>query len=492
MSEVRAWLLCRLTFLKSIAAQIYYPPGFTESIFAQACVLARTMGLHQRHAMSDGVSPEEAQERFKVFRSLYLRDKSFSISRGSICWLPSFDCSLSSDLGQMPFPDSTCTARIQLARLQEDIYRLFHSAESQRQSSPKHKNALARIEQGLEQWTNEHDIFSSPCTGGRDADLQLEFLAARISAFRGSSDPIHIRRALNDARASCLLLLISSGKQDQSILQRSDTIPTSKSLAKSLGKTTSSRSNKGKNSTKESSSNTARENASESVPILFHSLLDTFSVPAFFLLVKNVLWPLSPNDDSQAEEDINLLQKACACYKELDIRVQANNHTRKVGRAFERLLEVVNLIKNPICFPRKHLDTARAPVAKPQPHQTRKVSSTDHRPSPTSPTFRPHPHTPCLLCPGIASRPKTSLIAPPRRPVRLPPPLLTPMETDFFSQHFQQQSMSPNSKKRPRLGEPEVSMNDYSGSRLLSDFLAASPMMAFEVPSQEDMAAAVF
>jgi hypothetical protein len=450
------------------------------------------MGLHQRHALSDGVSPEEAQERFKVFRSLYLRDKSFSISRGSICWLPSFDCSLSSELGQVDFTDSSCAARIQLAKLQEDIYRLFHSAESQRQSSAKHKSALARIEQDLERWTNEHDLFSSPCAGGRDADLQLEFLAARISAFRGSSEPSHIRRALNDARASCLLLLISSGKHDQSISQRTETIPNSKNPSKPVARTTSSRSNKRKSSNNDSS-NTARENEGELVPILFHSLLDTFSVPAFFLLVKNVLWPASGSDESQTEEDINLLQKACACYKELDSRVQANNHTRKVGRAFERLLEVINLIKNPAQLQISPLTTRPSSKA----HTPPNTQSLFGGPSglsdfPDLPASSAYPMPP-MSWDAFGTNPVSAMTTE-ASSVAASPGLLTPMETDFFSQHFDQQSvsLSPSSRKRLRLAEPDVSLDDYSGSRLLSGFLASSPMMAFDVASQDDMAATVF
>lgn len=476
---------------QSIAAQQFYPSGFAESIFAQACVLARTMGLHQTHVVSDGVGPEEAQERFKVFRSLYLRDKSFSISRGSICWLPSFDCSLSSELCQTTFADPNCVTRIQLAKLQEEIYRLFHSSESQRQSSVKHKSALSRIEQSLEHWSNEHDIFGSPSSSARDADLQLEFLAARISAFRGSSEPSHIRRALNDARASCLLLLISCGKHDQSMVDRPEILPLSRSPSRSLGKTLGRRSSKNKTSKEAPSSTIGKENTSEPVSLQFHSLLNTFSVPAFFLLVKNVMWPASPNDESQAEEDINLLRKACACYKELDTRTLANNHTRKIGRAFERLLEIVNLVKNP-----------EQPQA--SSHETHPSSKMHTPPSMqdffgesqgfsdftdlTAPSVYPMP---ALSWDNFSTKNTSTRTT----DTASTPDLLTPMETEFFSQHFPQplqQNPSPGSRKRPRVRESDISMDDYTGSKLLSDFLAASPMMSFDVEPQDEISAAVF
>jgi hypothetical protein len=130
------------------------------------------MGLNQTHATSDGVSPEDGQERFKVSRSLYLRDKSFSISRGSICWLPSFDCSPSPEVSHIASADPNWAARVGLASLQEEIYRFSHSAESQTQSLAKHKSTLSPIEQGLEYWATAHNVFSSSRTGAFNVDLR--------------------------------------------------------------------------------------------------------------------------------------------------------------------------------------------------------------------------------------------------------------------------------------------------------------------------------
>ena len=468
------------SFGKSIAAQQYFPLGLTESIFAQACVLARTMGLHQTHAASDGVSPEEAQGRFKVFRSLYLRDKNLSISRGSLSWLPSFDCSLSSELGQIASTDSNGDARIQLAGLKEDIYRLFHSAESQRQSSAKHKSAFSRMEQSLERWANTHVIFGSSCTGARDIELQLEFLAARISAFRGRSQPSYIRQALNDARASCLLLLISYGKHDQSMIHRLETLLLLGSPSKYPAETASPRPSKGKTSNKDSSTDTARENTSEFVLLQFQ-ILDTFSVPGFFLLAKNLIWPVSANDESQADEDMNLLQKVCTCYKELDARIQANNHIRKVGRVFERLLEVVNLTK----------DSQQLPMPPPVTHQ-----GSDARTSPSTQDFFggsqglsdfadlpvPSAHSMPAISWDAFSAMNTSTRITGTATRGTSPGLPTRMESEYIDQRYDQLSQpsvpSPSSRKRPRLYELDMSMDDPESS-LLSEFLATSPMMSF-------------
>lgn len=192
--------------VQSIAAQMYYPLGFAEAIFAQACVLARTMGLHQVHSVAESVGAEETRERFKVSRSLFLRDKSSSISRGSICWLPSFDCSLSSEFSEVGLARSKSTAWIRLAGLEDDIYRSLHS---QRRTSAQYKGTLLHLEQDLEHWTSANEVFDSPYAGSRDVDLQLEFLAACICIQRTIPDPCHVRQALSDSRASRLLVVIS-------------------------------------------------------------------------------------------------------------------------------------------------------------------------------------------------------------------------------------------------------------------------------------------
>jgi hypothetical protein len=299
------------------------------------------MGLHQAHAASGGVSPEEAQERFKVFRSLYLLDKGFAISRGSICWLPSFDCSLSSELDQSP--ESNYTPRIQLARLQEEIYRLFHSAESQRQSSAKYKAALSRLEQNLQNWANTHDIFGSPSHGGGDTSLQLEFLAALITAFCGSPETSHIRRALNESRASCMLLLIANGKHDQAMVDRLDVLLLSKSPSRALHKPTTRR-RSGKQSPERS-----RPSISETAQPHVARLLDAFSLPAFFLLARNVLSPIISEHDASthSEGDLELLKLVCECFRTVDGRTHAKTYIYKVRLALERLLETIELVANP-------------------------------------------------------------------------------------------------------------------------------------------------
>ena len=56
-------------------------------------------------------------------------------------------------------------------------------------------------------------------------------------------------------------------------------------------------------------------------------------------------------EDTEEQEDINLLQMVCASYEELDANFQTNNYIRKVTRVFKRLVDVVYLIKNNIQIP---------------------------------------------------------------------------------------------------------------------------------------------
>jgi hypothetical protein len=464
-------------------------------------VLARTMGLHQVHASSGGVCPEEAQERLKVFGSLYLRDKSLSISRGSICWLPSFDCSLSAEIEQSGFANSNSAAQIQLARLQEETYRLLHSGELHGSSSAKRKKALSRVLRSLDHWANTNDIFSLVSKNGRDVSLQLEFLAARTSAFYGSPEPSHIRQALDDSRASCLLLLVSYGKYDQPMVERLESLLPSKSQKKRPSDPESNE------RYRDPSLSNAREGTSESLPPWFHSLLNMFPVPAFFLLAKSIMWPVSASDQSQTEEDMDLLQEVCACYKDINGKTQANSHANKVGRTFERLLGVINLIKN-----------SQAPEISPQ---TTHRSGEIHNSLSTQNLFGGPQDIPCLSDLSSASTypmshmfwrdpptKNTSATAKGGEAMVGPSGLRTPMESPYmeqateppqqsFSPHFQrqqqqQQTMSPPDRKRPRVSEPDFSVDNYADSRLLFDFLAANPMMSSDFMPQDDLTSSIF
>jgi hypothetical protein len=454
-------------------------------------VLAKTMGLYQTHAASGGVCQEEARERLKVFGSLYLRDKSLSISRGSICWIPSFDCSLSVGFAKRGSASSNNVARVQLARLQEEVYQSLHSEEPHGLSPAKGKKSLSHIRRSLERWANDNDIFSSVSKNARDVSLQLEFLATRTSALYGSPEPSHVRQALNDSRASCLLLLVSYGKYDGSMIERIEGLLLSKGQTKRPGKTTSPELN---NRSKDSSPNNAGEDTGESLPLWFYNLLDAFPAPAFFLLAKNIIWPV-PLSDQSPIEDLDLLQKVCTCYKDFNGEAQAKSYTSKVGRAFERLIRVIDLIKD------SQATTHQTYI----PLNTQKIFGEPQNSScfPNTSGASKYPMPPTFWgdfsAKSVSTTAKCSERTVSRTSLRtqMEPPYMAqttePPRQRPFSTHFQQeQTMSPHGRKRPRVSEPNLSTDSYPDSRLLFGFLAANPMMPSDFMSQGGLANSTF
>lgn len=465
---------------KCIASQQYYPTGLSESIFAQACMLARTMGLHQTHITPEGISAEEGEERLKVFISLYLQDKRFSISRGSLCWLPSFDCSLPSKPSQLAFADPNCFARIQLARLQEDIYQSFYSAESHTQFSTKNKSALSRIERRLKHWVHTNGVFSSSFATSHNVDLQLDFLAATIRAFRVSTDPGHVRQALDSARASCMLLLIAYGKHDQSILERLEALLLPESPSRIFSKAISPRPG---GSDKHTSSDTFRQNAGESITQRPYSLLDTSSIPGIFALIKSIVCATSADAESQAEEDLDLLQRVCAAFQEFDAGSQQNHGTVNIGRVLQGLLEVVSLIKRPanplmsVHGSNSSSNLHTSPSSEGSPDRAQSIP--DFSSMLASSPYQIH------SLPWNASSNKAT----PR--MGLSPNLISPLDAQYTTQtvepfrhqlsptHIQHQTMPPPSRKRPYENDRDLSMDNDTELSSLSDYFFLAPEMSF-------------
>ena len=209
------------------------------------------------------------------------------------------------------------------------------------------------------------------------------------------------------------------------------------------------------------------------------------------MLAKNVIRPSSRYDESKAEEDLNLLQRACACYKELDARTQANNHTRRVGRAFESLLEVVNLIKTSQQLPSPQGGMQQGYDARSTPG-TSNVFGEQHRssesrnlPSPPSSSMPP------ASWEGFSNK-NTSTTTPGGPNARASPGLITPIDSldpryqsydplrqDLIFPYIQQHIMRPPSSNPQQASEADVSMDYFADPRLLSDIMETNPSMSF-------------
>lgn len=318
-----------------MAAQQFDPHGWAELLFTHACMLARTMGLHHLHHLHSEAVTDETLERAKVLRSLYSRDKSLCTTRGCVSWLPSDGRNIASQLGAAVGPQAPFLERFRLATIQEDIHRLAN-AKSHRRPSPSSqvRATVQRIEQELDQYARTFRVFGAeisytPCR----ALIPLEFLATRILALQHGSGPRHAEQVRSDASASCLLLLMAHGDQDKKVTDAFNSLtchmsPTSLPLRDSLATDTST--------------------------IPFTSVLDAFSVPAFFVLLDAIL---QPTDVADPIADAELVRKVSACYTESTGRLQSNSYHRKVAWIFERLLTMIDASRQP----QQHLPESPTP-----------------------------------------------------------------------------------------------------------------------------------
>jgi hypothetical protein len=180
------------------------------------------MGLHQRQLFPHKTSSYETLERAKVVHSLYVRDKSLCITRGSVSWLPNPHCNIIPQLSAAVKCQAPYSNILQLAMIQEEIYRLMHSVSSRTRRPNKSQTAkvLRSIEHHLDQYARTYSIFGGEIFpfDSRRAILTLEFLSTRIFALEHGSEQRHVEQVHSDARASCILLLITHGVQDSQII----------------------------------------------------------------------------------------------------------------------------------------------------------------------------------------------------------------------------------------------------------------------------------
>jgi hypothetical protein len=268
-------------------------------------------------------SAEEQLERSKVLSSLYAHDKSLCITNGSVSWLPTNDGKLAVQLRAAIDRRDPYSGRIQLAMIQDQIYRLTNATcRRDSVSNSKSQAAVKRVERQLSEHTIAFGIFEYEVPYyPRHAMLVLEFLATRIIALQHSAEPEHATQVRRDARASCLLLLIAHGDQDHEAVEAYNTLVSSAATRKK----------------------SASSIVAEAIP--FGSFFDSFSVPAFFILLEDLLQPTDDQDAAQYNADLELLQKVSTCYNLRTGQMQSNSYHRKVSRVFEYLLVLLDTLK---------------------------------------------------------------------------------------------------------------------------------------------------
>ncbi|KAM3067378.1 hypothetical protein ACMFMG_005266 [Clarireedia jacksonii] len=356
--------------LLSVAAQQFDPPGWAEFIFTYACMLARSMALHHAQLFPPHNSSNETLERAKVLRSLYSRDKSLCMTRGSVSWLPSYDCEIIDQLTADIELQAPYLNQCQLAMIQEEVYRFAHNISKPRRSTgaglaakSKAKKTLQLIEQHMDQYMREFAVFEAPATYDScpsRAIATLEFLTTRIFALKHSNEPRHANQVRSDAKISCLLLLIAHGSQEPQVWAD----------FKSMIEDTASPS-------KVTEEPMPHANA---IPVPFASVLDAFSVPAFFILLSEIFQ--SKDETARSENDaLNLLKKVSACYSNSTERMQSNSYHRRLAWIFEQILMIIDLIQNP----QQHHSMTTPPQLFAAP--VAQMSSSSHMPPPQAIDF---------------------------------------------------------------------------------------------------------
>lgn len=332
----------RADISQSVAAQEFYCPRVSESLFMSACMLAKSIGLDQvGYRRPPEMSIEEHEERVKVFRSLYLRDKSLLICRGSICWLPTFDLDHTSSELDFFKTSMMYSARLELAFVQDDIYQSFRSAKSAAVNGTKRQLSYTRICQALDQWQRKYQLLLSTTTeittGCDKSSLHLEFLSTRISVLSMNSETSATSRAVADSRASCALIMLACGNAEPSLRQK---------VAHSFLI-------EGQNLNNDLSGMDSSNLFHDIFPKIsvqpaeLRSLASSLSAVAIFVLANNILYQ-EPANSQEAAEDLTLLQGLCAVYKDHYAKSPVDGHRLHIGHTLELLLDILRSLSKDI------------------------------------------------------------------------------------------------------------------------------------------------
>ncbi|KAK3303877.1 uncharacterized protein B0T15DRAFT_372104, partial [Chaetomium strumarium] len=205
--------------LVSLLSQQSYSETLGDALFAQACMLAKSMGLERAASgvLSSPLSPEEVEERRKVFRSLYIRDQCSSITRGTPTWLPNPHPEIPSvgtqEVSQSKWNEA---AWVELANLQTTLLHILPAPENHAVGyAPARKTSLDKHMQSLEAWSHKYGVLAASAmpTTAEDFSIHLAFLGTRMRVSgvhrHADAEGNAATQALHDARLSCLLFLVA-------------------------------------------------------------------------------------------------------------------------------------------------------------------------------------------------------------------------------------------------------------------------------------------
>lgn len=291
------------------------------------------MGLHQSRASSNNLPPEAILERHKVFQSLYIRDKTIAILRGSTAWLPGCDSGVPS-LESHSEP-SELLARVELASLQDEVYQAFHAAGTPVSQFSRRGQLLAQLQQKLEQWASTYSIMQKPLKSPESFDLMLSFLATRICLLKGHDDT-KSSQIFKDAKACCLVFLLAT------------TVKHDQRLYEALEETLGYQKKNDKSSARKTKRNPQLEGA---LPENHNSRISTlprlaagFPLAAAFIVAKTIIQqPMTEADDtpSRPEEEIVLLEALRDQFASVADQAHIDNLALNFSKILDLLVRIV-------------------------------------------------------------------------------------------------------------------------------------------------------
>jgi hypothetical protein len=298
------------------------------------------MGLHQSRASIRSIDSDEAMEKQKVFRSLYIRDKNLAICRGSSSWLPTFDSSIPPLYGQADGDEIKYSPRIELAHIQDEIYRHLHSAEAPDLPPSKQSHLLSKLEQKLERWAATHQVIKKSASSSEGANLALSFFATRLCICRSSDDPRLSVLAFSDAKACCLFfLLATASKPDARFVETLDQLLGRKRPPSPLAMEKAEEESEASLSTQPPSLCGDNDTAA-SLP----RLTAIFPLAAIFQVAKNSsLQPIAAPDatPNRPEEEMLLLETLRDRFTAATDHEQVENLVQKLGRTLDTMVRVI-------------------------------------------------------------------------------------------------------------------------------------------------------
>lgn len=314
---------------------------------AQACVLAREAGLQQTFfdgAVSSCLSVSEMDERRKVYQSLYIRDRYSMIASGSLISLEGATAGVT-HVSDHP-------AHWELAKIQDKVHKALSLNGI---SHSERRNIVRNLQKEVRAWQQKYSVPSSK----RPADvcsivLHLQFVGIRMHlAMASTGSPLG--DVLDDARFSCLLLILSCSRyrtealeiRMQEVLRRMDvTRQTHERFRMSFPSLSSP----------VPSPTPYLVNGTSETPIPSHRLINNFPITAIFIIARSILDIAGvcgdeqriPREGPDIEKDVELLHQLLSCFQNTPPLVGherlPGTYDYKLGRIVEHLIRVIRVM----------------------------------------------------------------------------------------------------------------------------------------------------